>query len=91
MRKILLSLILLASIASPSLAIQSKSSAFGLSDGEKMKVYDKHGSYQGYYRQSGSTTKQYDKHGSYQGSYRQSGSTVKHYDQHGSYQGYYRK
>ena len=91
MKKILVSIALLAVIASPCLAAQSQSGAFGLSDGEKIKQYDKHGSYQGYYRQSGSQTKEYDKTGSYQGYYRQSGNTVKHYDKTGSYQGYYRK
>ena len=91
MKKLILLLIIVAMAGTPCLAAQTQSSAFGLADGEKVKMYDKHGSYQGYYRQSGSTTKQYDKHGSYQGSYRQSGSTVKHYDKHGSYQGYYRK
>ncbi len=42
MKKTLLILILFMTIATPCCAIQSKSSAFGLSDGEKMKVYDKH-------------------------------------------------
>ncbi len=91
MKKLILLLIIVAMMGTPCLAIQSQSSAFGLSDGEKIKMYDKHGSYQGYYKQNGSTTKEYGKTGSYQGSYRQSGNTVKHYDKTGSYQGYYRK
>lgn len=85
---ILLFAVLLLSM--PSFAIQSQNSAFGLSNGQTVKQYDKHGSYQGYYRQSGSQTKEYNKYGSYQGSYCQSGNTVKHYDKYGSYQGYYR-
>ncbi len=91
MKKLLVSMALLAIITSPCIAAQSQSSAFGLSDGDKIKKYDKTGSYQGYYRQSGSQTKEYGKTGSYQGYYRQSGNTVKHYDKTGSYQGYYRK
>lgn len=91
MKKIILLFGVLFITSIPCLAIQSQNSAFGLSDGEKIKQYDKHGSYQGYYRQSGSQTKEYGKTGSYQGSYKQSGNTVKHYDKTGSYQGYYRK
>jgi len=92
MKKIILSFAFLFFAVAPCLAIQSQNSAMGLADGQTVKQYDKYGSYQGYYRQSGSQTKQYDKHGSYQGSYRQSGdNTVKHYDKTGSYQGYYRK
>lgn len=90
MKKIILLLAVLL-LSAPCFAIQSQSSAFGLADGQTVKQYDKHGSYQGYYRQSGSQTKEYDKTGSYQGFYRQSGNTVKHYDKTGSYQGYYRK
>ncbi len=91
MKKFLILFTLLTIIASPCFAKQSQNSAFGLSDGEKMKKYDKTGSYQGYYRQSGSQVKEYSKTGSYQGSYRQSGNKVKHYDKTGSYQGYYKK
>jgi hypothetical protein len=91
MKKFLASMALLAIIASPCFAIQSQSTAFGLSDGQTIKQYDKNGSYQGYYRQNGSQTKEYNKTGSYQGYYRQNGNTVKHYDKTGSYQGYYRK
>ncbi len=91
MKKFILLIGILAITSIPCFAAQSQSSAFGLSDGEKMKKYDKTGSYQGYYRQSGSQVKEYGKTGSYQGSYRQSGNKVKHYDKTGSYQGYYRK
>lgn len=90
MKKVIL-LFAVVLLSTPSFAMQSQNSAFGLSDGQTIKQYDKHGSYQGYYRQSGSQTKEYNKNGSYQGSYRQSGNTVKHYDKYGSYQGYYRK
>lgn len=91
MKKLILLLIVALIAGAPCLAAQTQSSAFGLADGEKVKMYDKHGSYQGYYKQSGNTTKEYNKSGSYQGYYRQSGNTVKHYDKTGSYQGYYRK
>lgn len=91
MKKLLVSIALLAIIASPCFAMQSDNSMFGISDGEKVKQYDKYGSYQGYYRQSGDKVKEYNKTGSYQGYYKQSGNTVKHYDKTGSYQGYYKK
>lgn len=91
MKKFILVLAIVSVITAPCFAIQSQSSAFGLSDGEKVKQYDKHGSYQGYYKQSGDKVKEYNKTGSYQGYYKQSGNTVKHYDKTGSYQGYYRK
>lgn len=90
MRKIILLFAVLL-LSTPSFAMQNPDNAFGLSNGETVKQYDKHGSYQGYYRQSGSQTKEYNKNGSYQGYYCQSGNTAKHYDKYGSYQGYYRK
>ncbi len=91
MKKIFVSIALFTVIASPCFAIQSQNSAFGISDGEKVKKYDKSGSYQGYYRQSGNQVKEYGKTGNYEGYYRQSGNTVKHYNKTGSYQGYYKK
>jgi len=91
MRNFILLLAIASMMMAPCSAIQSQSSAFGLSDGEKIKQYDKYGSYQGYYRQSGDKVKEYNKTGSYQGYYKQSGNTVKRYDKTGSYQGYYRK
>jgi len=91
MKKILIALTLFTIIATPCFAIQSDSSMFGMSDGEKIKKYDNRGSYQGYYRRSGDKVKEYGKSGSYQGYYRQSGNKVKQYDSKGSYQGYYRK
>ena len=91
MKKFILLFGILSILSAPCFAIQSQNSAFGVSDGEKVKKYDKTGSYQGYYRQSGDKVKEYGKTGSYEGYYRQSGNTVKHYDKTGSYQGYYRK
>jgi len=90
MKKIILLMGILSIISGHCFASQNDN-AFGLSNGEKMKKYDKTGSYQGYYRQNGNTTKEYGKTGSYEGSYKKSGNTVKHYDKTGSYQGYYRK
>lgn len=89
MKKLFLLLVLLLTFT-PCYAQQS-SNPWSLQDGQKVKEYNKYGSYQGYYRQSGNTTKQYDKYGSYQGSYKQSGNSVKQYDKYGSYQGCYRK
>lgn len=91
MKKFLLTLAMLAVIASPCFAKQSDSSLFGVSDGEKVKKYDNRGSYQGYYKRSGDKVKEYGKNGSYQGYYKQSGSKVRQYDNRGSYQGYYKK
>ena len=91
MKKILISLILLNILAIPCFAIQSDSSMFGMSDGDKIKKYDNKGSYQGYYKRSGDKVKEYGKSGSYQGYYKQSGNKVKEYDSRGSYQGYYKK
>ncbi len=75
-------------LSSPGFCTQN---LFDMKDGQKVKQYDKYGSYQGSYSKKGNTIKQYDKYGSCQGYYKQAGSTTKIYDKYGSYQGSYKK
>lgn len=90
MKKIILVLALVSIITAPCLA-SSNLSPFELKSGEKLKMYDKHGSYQGYYKKDGNKIKEYNRSGSYQGYYKQDGSKVKKYNKNGSYDGYYKK
>jgi hypothetical protein len=90
MRKIILLIALLSIVANPCCAIQ-QSVTGNLSDGDSVKVYDKHGSYQGKYVQSGNKTKVYNKTGSYQGYSSSSGSKTKYYNKYGNYEGYSKK
>jgi len=90
MKKIILLFLLLSIVSTQSLAKESVS-PFDLKKGEKLKQYDKSGSYQGYYKQQGDRTKKYNKNGSYEGYYRQQGNKIKQYSKYGSYEGYYKK
>jgi len=86
MQKITILFMFLSILISPCFAIQ-KNGTLNLENGQKVKVYDKYGSYQGKYVQNGNKTKVYDKTGSYQGHSVQSGNKVKYYDKYGSFEG----
>lgn len=90
MKKFTLILLFTLMMISPCVAIQDNVSS-NLSNGQKVKVYDKYGSYQGRYERVGDKVKSYSKTGSYQGYSRQSGNKTKYYDKTGSYQGYSKK
>jgi len=90
MKKIILLFGILSIISTPCLAAQNKD-YWGLSNGEKVQKYDKHGSYQGYYKKQGNKIQEYNKTGSYQGYYKQQSNKVQKYDKNGSYEGYYKK
>lgn len=90
MKKFILSVILASMLVNTCLAEES-SSPFSLEDGEKLKMYNKNGSYQGYYKKQGNKLKEYNRNGSYQGYYKEQGNKIKHYNRNGSYEGYYKK
>lgn len=90
MRKLILTSLLFAIVATPCLALQQDYGS-SLADGQRVKVYDKYGSYQGRYEKDGNKVKSYDKTGSYQGYSTQSGNKTKYYNKTGSYQGYSKK
>jgi len=90
MKKFILLFALMSIVSSPCLAYE-RNSSLGLSDGEKLKQYDKYGSYQGYYKQQGNKTKVYDRNGSYEGYYKQESDKIKKYNKNGGYEGYYKK
>ncbi|MDD3013468.1 MAG: hypothetical protein PHC34_07165 [Candidatus Gastranaerophilales bacterium] len=90
MKKFVLLFALMSIISSPCLAYE-KNGSWGLSDGEKLKQYDKNGSYQGYYKQQGDKTKVYNRNSGYEGYYKQQGNKIKKYNRNGSYEGYYQK
>jgi len=90
MKKFVLLFVLISTISYPCFA-KDNSNSFELKNGERLKQYDKYGSYQGYYQQQGNRTKVYDRQGRYQGYYGQQGSRIKKYNRSGSYEGYYQK
>jgi hypothetical protein len=87
MQKVLILILFSFILISPCFAIQ-KNGTLNLEDGQKVKVYDKYGSYQGKYVQNGNKTKVYDKYGSYEGYSVKSGSKTKYYSEYGSYEAY---
>ena len=87
MKKITLTILFALILTSPCFAIQSDVSST-LSDGQRVKVYDKTGSYQGRYERDGNKVKSYGKTGNYQGYSTQSGSKTKYCGKTRNYQGY---
>lgn len=90
MKKFILLLVLALVVAAPCLA-RDNSSPFELKSGEKLKMYNKNGSYEGYYKKEGNKIKEYNRSGSYQGYYKHEGNKIKKYNKNGNYGGYYQK